>query len=266
MFFMRLLFSVLCGFVSLALPLAGQSADEGGDLPGRQQHIVKIAALTAQGDLDGLRSILGGALDGGLMVSDIREVLVHSYAYCGFPRCLRGLQTFISVLDERKEAGVSDPIGREASPVKDDRSRYERGCAVLAEISGVPADAPRAAYAEFAPVIDRFLKEHLFADVFERDVLTYRERELTTVSILAALGGLEPMARSHMGICLNLGVSPGQLHQLLDIVEVSARPSGVDSVRRELDKLLREKGFPVRPASIQRREGEKGDGACSPRC
>lgn len=53
--------------------------------------------------------------------------------------------------------------------------------------------------------MERFLKEHLFADIFERDVLTYDERELATVSILAAIGGVEPMARSHMGICLNLG-------------------------------------------------------------
>ena len=43
-------------------------------------------------------------------------------------------------------------------------------------------------YAEFAPVMKRFLKEHLFADIFERDVLTYDERELATVSILAAIG------------------------------------------------------------------------------
>ncbi|WP_222102419.1 carboxymuconolactone decarboxylase family protein [Akkermansia muciniphila] len=72
--------------------------------------------------------------------------------------------------------------------------------------------------------MERFLKEHLFADIFERDVLTYDERELATVSILAAIGGVEPMARSHMGICLNLGITPAQLHQLLDIVSRNIGP------------------------------------------
>lgn len=43
---------------------------------------------------------------------------------------------------------------------------------ILAEISGVPADAPKADYAVLAPEIEVFLKEHLFADLFERDVLT----------------------------------------------------------------------------------------------
>ena len=91
----------------------------------------------------------------------------------------------------------------------------------------------------------RFLKEHLFADIFERDVLTYDERELATVSILAAIGGVEPMARSHMGICLNLGITPAQLHQLLDIVSRNIGPGEADAVRKELNTLLQAKGLPV---------------------
>ena len=57
--------------------------------------------------------------------------------------------------------------GREASPITDTRSsKYERGRDILAEISGVPADAPKANYAVLAPEIEVFLKEHLFADLF----------------------------------------------------------------------------------------------------
>lgn len=75
--------------------------------------------------------------------------------------------------------------GREASPVTDARPKYERGRDILAEISGIPADAPKADYAVLAPEIEVFLKEHLFADLFERDVLTHAEREIATVAILA---------------------------------------------------------------------------------
>jgi len=31
-------------------------------------------------------------------------------------------------------------------------------------------------YQLFAPAIDTFLKEHLFADIFARDILTHKER------------------------------------------------------------------------------------------
>lgn len=222
----------------------------------RQQHIVTIASYTGRGDLVHLKTALGEGLDAGLTVNEIKEILVHSYAYCGFPRSLRGLQAFIAVLDERKATGINDEIGREASPITDQRSKYERGRDILAEISGVPSDAPKAGYAEFAPIIEQFLKEHLFADIFERDVLTYDEREITTVAILAAMGGVEPMARSHMGICLNLGITPDQLRHLLAIIEKNIGHKEAHAIHIELDGLLQSKGF-VANASSEMTEATK---------
>ena len=204
----------------------------------RQQRIVSIAANTGRGDLVNLRTAISQGLDDGLTVNEIKEVMVHAYAYCGFPRSLRALQTFITVLDERKEQGVSDTIGREAAPVPDTRDKYTRGAELLSELSGAPVDVPKTGYAKFAPIIEQFLKEHLFCDIFERDVLTYQERELATVAILAAVGGVEPMARSHMGICLRQGVTPSQLGQLLDIVERNIGRAQADSVRNELEQLI----------------------------
>lgn len=194
-----------------ARPAAAQQADT---LDTRQQSIVMIAASTASGDLDALGQSLALGLDGGMTVNEIREVLVHAYAYCGFPRSLRALQTFIGVLDDRRARGINDTVGRDASQVEDARDKYARGAEILSRLSGVPEDAPKAGYAVFAPVIDRFLKEHLFCDIFERDVLTWQERELATVAILAALGeGVEPMLQSHTAICLYQGLSQAQMRQ-----------------------------------------------------
>lgn len=211
-----------------AMPAAAQSASPDGGLTLRQQRIVEIASDTGRGDLEALKPALAAGLDDGLTVNEIREVLIHAYAYCGFPRSLRALQTFIAVLDERRAQGIEDPVGRNASPVGESRSRYERGRDILAEISGVPADAPKAAYAEFAPAVERFLKEHLFADLFERDVLTYAERELATVSVIAALGeSVEPMLRGHLAICRNLGLTQEQLDRALALAQADAAPAEV---------------------------------------
>lgn len=218
--------------------LNGRVVTDEGEANGltlRQQSIVKIASCTSRGDLEDLKPALAAGLAGGLTVNEIREVLIHAHAYCGFPRSLRALQTFIAVLDERKTQGIEDTAGRDASPVEDNRTRYERGCDILAEISGVPADAPKAGYAEFAPVIERFLKEHLFADLFGRDVLTYEERELVTVSVIAALGeSVEPMLRSHMAICRNLGMTQGQLDRVLTIAQAETSTADVFSKSSKL--------------------------------
>lgn len=213
--------------MAVANAMAQPESSDGG-LSVRRQRIAEIASRTGRGDLERLEPALAAGLDDGLTVNEIREVLIHAYAYCGFPRSLRALQTFIAVLDERKAQGIEDPAGRDASPIEDDRTRYERGRDRLAAISGVPADAPKAAYAEFAPVVERFLKEHLFADLFDRDVLTPAERELATVAVIAALGGsVEPMLRGHMAICRNLGMTERQLAEVLRIAEGSGAGTGL---------------------------------------
>ena len=151
-----------CGIVTSQTPKAEQAMDS------KRQHITEVAALTGKGDLDKLKIVLIDGLNDGMAVSELKEVMVHAYAYCGFPRALRGLQTLVAVLDDRKAKGIEDDWGRKASPITDTRSKYERGRDILVEISGIPADAPKADYAILAPEIEVFLKEHLFADLFER--------------------------------------------------------------------------------------------------
>lgn len=210
-------------------------------LTSREQAIVAVASYTGKSDLEHLKAAFVRALEAGMTINEVNEVLIHAYAYCGFPRSLRAIQTFMRLVDERKANGIKDKVGREASVITDSGNRYERGRDVLAEISGVPADAPKAGYALFAPVIERFLKEHLFADLFERDLLTYRERELATVSILAGVGGVEPMFKSHAAICLHLGIMPEQLSALLNIVETNLGKNYSEPLRIVLNQLIEKK-------------------------
>lgn len=198
---------------------AQDEANSNKALTETQKSIIAIAALTATGELQSLEPALNKGLDAGLTVNEIKEVIVHLYAYCGFPRSIRGLQTFMEVLNERKAKGIKDITGAEASPVKDDESKYERGKKVLGELTKTPQDGPLSGYNAFAPAIDTFLKEHLFADLFERDVLTYAERELVTISVLSSIGGAEPMLRSHLSICMNVGLTPAQLKEFVDVIK-----------------------------------------------
>lgn len=209
-----LITTVIAITLSMTIAVHAQEAS----LSKKQIYIVTIASQTAKSDLEALKTTLTAALDNGMTVNVAKEVMVHSYAYCGFPKALRGLQTLVAVLDERKAKGIYDDYGRCASPVTDTRTKYERGREILSEISGVPTDAPKAAYAVLAPEVEVFLKEHLFCDLFERDVLTYAERELATVAVIAALGeGVEPMLRSHIGIAKKLGTTENQIDEVLAI-------------------------------------------------
>ena len=175
----------------------------------KEKSIIIIASLTAKGDLKKLKTELNTGLEAGLTVNEVKEVLVHTYAYCGFPRSIRGLQTFMEVLNERKSKGIMDALGKEASPIKDDGNKYQRGKKILEQLTKTPQSNSLTGYSAFAPVIDTFLKEHLFADIFERDVLTHNQRELVTISVISAIGDAEPMLKSHLTIAINVGVTPG---------------------------------------------------------
>ncbi|WP_290794981.1 carboxymuconolactone decarboxylase family protein [Flavihumibacter sp. UBA7668] len=209
------------------------------DLTPQQQQLISIAALTAKGDLVKLQSALNDGLNAGLTINQIKEAQVHLYAYCGFPRSIRGLQTFMQVLEDRKARQIKDIVGPQASPIKNNSNKYERGKAILEKLTGVQQSATATGYNAFAPVIDSFLKEHLFADIFERDVLTFSERELVTISVLGSIGNAEPMLRSHLAICLNTGLTPDQLKQFIHTLQSAVGNSAADEAQSVLDEVLK---------------------------
>jgi 4-carboxymuconolactone decarboxylase len=227
--------------VAMVSTVSAQQQQMEKQLSPKQQSMISIAAITAKGDLVKLKPVLNNALEAGLNVNEIKETIVHLYAYAGFPRSLRGLQTFMAVLDERKAKGINDEIGARASPVSDERSKYERGKAILEKLTGVPETGPKTGYAAFAPEIEVFLKEHLFADIFERDVLTYAERELITVSVLSSIGDVEPMLRSHLNICLNVGITPNQLQQFIEMIKSTIGKKEAKAAQQVLEEVLTSK-------------------------
>ena len=234
-----IVFTAICCFcASLSAQTITESAKA---LTAKQQGVIPIAAFTASGELQQLKPALNDGLDAGLTVNEIKELLVHLYAYCGFPRSIRGLQTFMEVLDERLVRGIKDEPGADASPLSEGLSKYERGKQNLEELLGRPITGPQSGYAAFAPVIEIFLKEHLFADIFDRDVLTFAERELATISALSSLGGVEPMLRSHLAICLNLGFTPEQLNEFVGIIKSTAGKKEAKAAGAVLNEVLKDR-------------------------
>ncbi|MDT0678690.1 carboxymuconolactone decarboxylase family protein [Autumnicola musiva] len=169
-----------------------------------EYSIAKIAASTAKGDLQTLEVALQEGLESGLTINKIKEELVHLYAYCGFPRSLMAINTLTDVLENRKERGIEDEVGEEPKELKEG-DKYKIGKEVLAELSGVK-DRQKAGYAITVPIIEVFLKEHLFADIFKRGVLSYKEREIATIAALLTMGDLAPMSRGHIGHWYEFGI------------------------------------------------------------
>ena len=188
------------------------------ELSKAEKALVSIAAFTASGNISKLKESLHQGLDDGLTINEIREALIHIYAYAGFPRSLIGINTFIAVMDERQSQGKIDKAGKEASALPDDFDQNAYGHKVRNTLVGRDISNRTNGYPVFTPIIDKFLVEHLFADIFVRDVLSHKQRELVTISTLSALPGTEPMFKGHLGIAMRMGYSESQLEDFIEVL------------------------------------------------
>ncbi|WP_416465286.1 carboxymuconolactone decarboxylase family protein [Pseudomonas sp. LFS044] len=202
----------------------------------QQQAVVVLAAFAAVGDMPRLNDALNQALDVGLTVSELREVLIQLYAYAGFPRSLNALTALMNVQESRKQRGINDTMGRAPSrSIPQGDALLAAGTANQTKLSGSPVEGPLF---DFAPIANQFLRTHLFGDIFERDNVDWQTRELATLGMLSALGGVEPQLQAHMKISTNTGITVSQLRQLCQLLTEHADAAMGDRARKALEQHL----------------------------
>jgi 4-carboxymuconolactone decarboxylase len=214
--------------------VAGAAHQDRG-LTARQQAMATIAAFTARGDLPRLERALYRGLDAGLTVNEIKEILVQMYAYAGFPRSLNAITTFMAVLKDRETNGISDEVGSQASPLPTDKSSVELGAENQTRLIGAPATGE---YIAFVPAIDRFLKSHLFGDIFGRDNLDFPSREIATIAALASLNGVNSQLQAHFAIGFNTGLTEADMMGLVAVLRSEVGQQEADNANDVLNRVL----------------------------
>ena len=107
-----------------------------------------------------------------------------------------------------------------------------------AKLAGLETDISGARWQQFSPVIDTFLKEHLFADIFARDVLNHQDRELVTIAALANMTGTEGQLGFHLGAAMNTGLSEGQLNDFVSVLAAKVGKGQAESAQQILTGIL----------------------------
>lgn len=67
----------------------------------RTRSLITVAMLVALGRSHELRIHINGALANGVSVLELREVMLHSYLYCGIPAAVEGIYTLAKIAAER---------------------------------------------------------------------------------------------------------------------------------------------------------------------
>lgn len=230
---MKYLLSILTFCSVLFLGLNSSFANyQAGSLTAKQQAIIPIASYTATGDLNNLKTAINEGLDSGLTINETKEIMVHLYAYCGFPRALNGLATVDEVLSERQSKNIHDTIGDDATPLPVNTDILTLGTRVQTQLAGAPVNIASSSG------IDYMLKAHLFGDLFARDILTYPEREIATISALASMNGTESQLLSHLNIGINAGLSKTQLQDIINTLDAKVNTQLTKHAQETLDNYL----------------------------
>lgn len=89
----------------------------------------------------------------------------------------------------------------------DQGERYQRGLRALGAIDGQAGRTVVESLADIAPDFARYLIEFPFGDIYCREGLDLRSRELATIAALTAMGNAAPQLKVHIGAGLNVGLS-----------------------------------------------------------
>lgn len=208
-------------------------------LDNKQQSIIPISAFTANGNQEKLSQSLNNGLNAGLSINEIKEILVQLYAYAGFPRSLNAISTLETVVNNRKKNGIKDDEGKTPDKETFKNGRFEYGKDVQTKLTGSTSSGSAQ---KFVPVIDTFLKEHLFADIFSRNNLDYQSREIATISALASLGGTEAQLLSHLKVGKNIGLTVEQLRSLAFILSTKVGRQEGSLATKNIDKVFNSQG------------------------
>jgi len=96
-------------------------------------------------------------------------------------------------------------------PHQDTNERFERGLHALSEIDGHAGQSVIDSLADIAPEFARYLIEFPFGDIYSRQGLDLRSREVATIAALTAMGNAAPQLKVHIQAGLNVGLSRDEI-------------------------------------------------------
>jgi alkylhydroperoxidase/carboxymuconolactone decarboxylase family protein YurZ len=229
---LTVMLTIMLGFTAIS---EAQNMDKNQALAAKQQSIIPIAAFTANGEMEKLKTALNEGLDAGLTVNEIKEILIQMYAYAGFPRSLNGIGAFMGVMEEREKKGIKDEMGKETSSFPTNESSIEFGTEIQTRLVGRPVTG---AIFSFAPAIDQFLKAHLFGDIFGRDNLDFQSREIATISALSSMEGVNSQLQAHFNVGFNTGLTESQMRSLISVLDDKVGKKEAHEAYEALGKVL----------------------------
>ncbi len=112
-----------------------------------------------------------------------------------------------------------------------ENTRFTQGMEQLKAIDGKGGENVIKSLEDIAPDLGKFIVEFAFGDIYTREGLTTKEREMITLSSLLTAGGCEPQLEVHINGALNVGISPEKvIETFLQCIPYTGFPKVLNAV------------------------------------
>lgn len=119
-----------------------------------------------------------------------------------------------------------------------DPDRYERGMQLFRELAPEAVEKMQGSIGRIAPDLVHYAAEFPFGEIYARDGLPKRDRQLITLACLATRGDAVSQLKIHFGIALKLGISQDELVELvLQLIPYAGFPTAINAAGVLLEVL-----------------------------
>ncbi|WP_336297950.1 carboxymuconolactone decarboxylase family protein [Aneurinibacillus uraniidurans] len=176
----------------------------------QQRQMITISVLTSLGDCPTqLKWHINFGLKVGLTPNEIVEIITHCIPFCGAPRALNAITITKHVFEEQNiTVNIKDELENEGR-------RRERGLEKLQEIDGEHGEAVVRSLTEISPALAEQIIEFAFGEIYSRQVLDSKQRQLITLGALTAQGGCEPQLHVHINAAIRIGLTRQKIIEAL---------------------------------------------------
>ena len=92
--------------------------------------------------------------------------------------------------------------------------RLEQGIKNLQEIDGEAGERVIESLETIAPDVGRYILEIAFGDIYNKDTLSFREREIVTITSLLTQGDTKNQLMVHINGSLNVGITEEEIIEI----------------------------------------------------
>lgn len=187
----------------------------------KSKEIAALSGLIALGNASPqVRLHINGVLNTGSTISEVKEVILQMSVYSGFPSSINAMNALKEVLAERKGRGIKDDEGKKTSVTSSDRLKL--GEQELSKLDSEQVANARKYWSDVSPELFQFTLEYAYGDIFSRDNLSIKHRQIATIAGLTALGTGVPQLKFHINGALNIGISKEEINEIMLLMSVYA--------------------------------------------